>query len=67
MFVLLLLLSSSMIWIGTWLGLMARSPDAVMGVGFTVVLPLTFLSAALVPINSLPRCCSPSPRGTRSA
>ena len=31
-----------------------RAPDAVMGVGFVVVFPLTFLSNAFVPINSLP-------------
>ena len=51
---LLLLFASAMIWIGTWIGLMVRSPDAVMGVGFIVVFPLTFLSSAFVPINSLP-------------
>jgi ABC-2 type transport system permease protein len=51
---LLVLFSSAMIWIGTWVGLMVRSPDAVMGVGFTVVFPLTFLSSAFVPINTLP-------------
>ena len=43
-----------MIWIGTWIGLMVRTPDAVMGVGFVVVFPLTFLSNAFVPIDSLP-------------
>ena len=31
-----------------------RSPDAVMGIGFIVVFPLTFLSNAFVPIDSLP-------------
>ena len=51
---LLLLFASAMIWIGTWIGLMVRSPDAVMGVGFIVVFPLTFLSSAFVPIDSLP-------------
>ena len=48
------LFASAMIWIGTWIGLMVRSPDAVMGVGFVVVFPLTFLSNAFVPIDSLP-------------
>ena len=43
-----------MIWIGTWIGLMVRTPDAVMGVGFVVVFPLTFLSNAFVPIDTLP-------------
>jgi ABC transporter DrrB family efflux protein len=51
---LLLLFASAMIWIGTWIGLMVRSPDAVMGVGFVVVFPLTFLSSAFVPIDTLP-------------
>ena len=43
-----------MIWIGTYIGLAVRTPDAVMGVGFIVVFPLTFLSNAFVPISSLP-------------
>jgi len=51
---LLLTFSSAMIWIGTWIGLKVRSPDAVMGVGFVAVFPLTFLSNAFVPINTLP-------------
>jgi ABC-2 type transport system permease protein len=52
--VLLLLFASAMIWVGTWIGLKVRSPDAVMGVGFVVVFPLTFLSNAFVPISTLP-------------
>ncbi|MGZ4708515.1 MAG: ABC transporter permease [Acidimicrobiales bacterium] len=51
---LLLLFASAMIWIGTWIGLKVRSPDAVMGVGFVVVFPLTFLSSTFVPIDTLP-------------
>ena len=43
-----------MIWVGTWIGLMVRAPDAVMGVGFVVVFPLTFLTSAFVPIDTLP-------------
>ena len=52
--VLLLGFASAMVWLGSWLGLVVRSPDAVMGIGFTVVFPLTFLSSAFVPIESLP-------------
>ena len=52
--VLLLTFASAMIWIGTWIGLKVRSADAVMGIAFTVVFPLTFLSSAFVPIESLP-------------
>jgi ABC-2 type transport system permease protein len=51
---LLLAFASAMIWVGTWIGLLARTPDAVMGIGFTVVFPLTFLSSAFVPMQSLP-------------
>jgi ABC-2 type transport system permease protein len=52
--VLLLAFSSAMIWIGTWIGLAVRSADAVMGLGFIAVFPLTFCSNAFVPIASLP-------------
>jgi ABC-2 type transport system permease protein len=51
---LLLVFSSAMIWIGTYLGMLARTPDAVMGIAFVVVFPLTFLSSAFVPIESMP-------------
>ena len=51
---LLLVFASAVIWIGLWLGILVRSPDAVMGVGFVVVFPITFISNAFVPIESLP-------------
>jgi ABC-type multidrug transport system permease subunit len=51
---LLLMFSAAMVWIGTWVGLLVRAPDAAMGVGFIVVFPLTFLSSAFVPIESMP-------------
>jgi ABC-2 type transport system permease protein len=51
---LLVAFGSSMVWIGTWIGMMVRSPDAVQGVGFTLVFPLTFLSNAFVPLETLP-------------
>lgn len=52
--VLLVAFSSSMIWLGLWLGTLVRSPDAVMGIGFVIVFPITFLSNAFVPLNTLP-------------
>jgi ABC transporter DrrB family efflux protein len=51
---LLLLFASAVVWIGTLIGLVVRTPDAVMGVGFTVVFPVTFLSNAFVPTVTLP-------------
>ncbi len=53
-FALLLLFSSAMIWIGTYVGLLVRTPDAVMGVAFTVMFPLTFVSSTFVPVDTMP-------------
>lgn len=44
----------SMAWIFTWLGTVARSATAVQGMGMMVMFPLTFLSNAFVPIETLP-------------
>jgi ABC transporter DrrB family efflux protein len=52
--VLLVCFASAMIAVGTWIGIMVRTPDAVMGVAFVVVFPVTFLSSAFVPIETLP-------------
>jgi ABC transporter DrrB family efflux protein len=52
--VMLLAFASAMIWVGTWIGMLVRAPDAVMGVAFVVVFPVTFLSSAFVPIETLP-------------
>ena len=43
-----------MVWVGTLIGLLVRTPDAVMGIGFTVVFPLTFISNAFVPTFTMP-------------
>jgi ABC transporter DrrB family efflux protein len=53
-FVLLGLFASAMVWLGTYLGLIVRSADAVQGIGFMVVFPLTFTSSAFVPVSTLP-------------
>jgi ABC-2 type transport system permease protein len=52
--VLLVAFASAMIWAGTLLGVIARSPDAVQGFVFMTVFPLTFLSNAFVPAAGLP-------------
>ncbi len=46
--------ASAMIWLGLWLGILVRSPDAVMGIGFVIIFPVTFISNAFVPIESMP-------------
>ena len=53
-FALLVLFAAAMIWLGTLLGVIVRSPDAVQGIAFMVVFPLTFLANAFVPIAGLP-------------
>jgi ABC-2 type transport system permease protein len=52
--VLILAFASAMVWLGTYIGLLVRTPDAVMGVAFTSIFPLTFVSNAFVPVESLP-------------
>ncbi len=53
-FALLALFAAAMIWLGTLIGVIARSPDAVQGIAFMTVFPLTFLSNAFVPADGLP-------------
>ena len=53
-FGLLTLFASACIWLGTLVGVMARTPDSVQGVAFMTVFPLTFLANAFVPVSGLP-------------
>jgi ABC-2 type transport system permease protein len=41
-------------WIFTFIGIRAKSARAVQGTSFLILFPLTFLSNAFVPVNSLP-------------
>jgi ABC-2 type transport system permease protein len=50
----LFLFATAMLWIGTLLGLLVRSPDAVTGLAFITIFPLTFLANAFVPAAGLP-------------
>jgi ABC-2 type transport system permease protein len=40
-------------WAGVLFGLLIRSPDAVQGMGFIVMLPLTFMAGTFVPISGM--------------
>jgi ABC-2 type transport system permease protein len=40
-------------WTGVLFGLLVRSPDAVQGMGFIVMLPLTFMAGTFVPISGM--------------
>jgi ABC-2 type transport system permease protein len=41
----------AMLWVGTYMGLVVRSPDAAQGIVFVIVFPLTFLATTFVPIT----------------
>jgi ABC transporter DrrB family efflux protein len=53
-YLLMLCFALAMVWVGLLVGVTVRSPDAVMGVGFMVVFPLTFVAATFVPVAGLP-------------
>jgi ABC transporter DrrB family efflux protein len=40
-------------WCGLLFGMLVRSPDAVQGLGFIVILPLTFMAGTFVPIAGM--------------
>jgi ABC transporter DrrB family efflux protein len=50
----ILLFGFAISWIGVAAGAAMRTPEALQGVVFTVVFPLTFVSSAFVPTQSLP-------------
>jgi ABC-2 type transport system permease protein len=53
-FAVLALLALTMLWVGTLIGIVARSPDVVTGIAFLVVFPLTFVASTFVPVGGLP-------------
>jgi ABC transporter DrrB family efflux protein len=40
-------------WCGVLVGMLVRAPDAVQGVGFIVIMPLTFMAGTFVPIAGM--------------
>ena len=53
-YALLLLFAFAMIWVGVLLGSMLSSPEAVQGVAFVAIFPLTFIASTFVPTSTLP-------------
>ena len=53
-FVLLLVFGYAFSWVFALLGIMVSSPEAANSLGFLVVFPLTFISSAFVPVESMP-------------
>jgi len=49
-----LLFAYAMSWVGVWLGLLVPTVEVGQQVAFTAIFPLTFLSNAFVPLDTLP-------------
>jgi ABC-2 type transport system permease protein/oleandomycin transport system permease protein len=57
--VLLLLIGYAFSWVFAFIGLTASSPEASNAYGFIVIFPLTFVSSAFVPVDSMPSWLQP--------
>ncbi len=53
-FALLLLFGFAMIWLGIFVGSLMRTVEAVQGLMFTVMFPLTFVANTFVPSETMP-------------
>jgi ABC-2 type transport system permease protein/oleandomycin transport system permease protein len=53
-FFLLLLFGYAFSWIFAVIGMSVSSPEAANGIGFTLIFPITFISSAFVPVDSMP-------------
>jgi ABC-2 type transport system permease protein len=53
LFGLILLSLTAFTWVGVLFGLIVRVPEAVQGVGFIVIFPLTFMAGTFTPIGGM--------------
>lgn len=51
---LMLLFGYASSWIFAVIGMSVSSPEAANGIGFTLIFPITFISSAFVPVDSMP-------------
>jgi ABC-2 type transport system permease protein len=56
---LLLLIGYAFSWVFAFIGLSSSSPEASNAYGFTILFPLTFVSSAFVPVESMPGWLQP--------
>ena len=40
-------------WVGTYFGMLVRSPEAMQGIGFSIVFPVSFMAGVFVPIAAM--------------
>src|SRR6476659_11475484 len=57
--VLMLMFTFAMAWIGVLLGLLVKTVENAQQLGFLVIFPLTFVSSAFVPVETLPSVLKP--------
>jgi ABC-2 type transport system permease protein len=53
-YALMLAFSFAIIWLGVLMGAMLPSVEAVQGVGFVAIFPITFIASTFVPVGTLP-------------
>jgi ABC-2 type transport system permease protein len=51
---LMLVFSFAVIWLGVLLGSLVATPEAVQGVAFVAIFPITFIASTFVPTSTLP-------------
>lgn len=56
---LVLLIGYAFSWVFAFIGLISSSPEAANAYGFTIIFPLTFVSSAFVPVDSMPDWLQP--------
>jgi ABC-2 type transport system permease protein/oleandomycin transport system permease protein len=56
---LLLFIGYAFSWVFAFIGLVASSPEAANAYGFTLLFPVTFVSSAFVPVDSMPDWLQP--------
>jgi ABC-type multidrug transport system permease subunit len=56
---LLLLIGYAFSWVFAFIGLTASSPEASNAYGFTILFPITFISSAFVPTETMPGWLQP--------
>jgi ABC transporter DrrB family efflux protein len=56
---LMLLFGYAFSWIFAYCGLMASSGESAQAIGFIVIFPITFISSAFVPVDSMPSWLEP--------
>ena len=54
-----LLIGYAFSWVFAFIGLTSSSPEAANAYGFTILFPLTFVSSAFVPVESMPSWLQP--------